>query len=29
MALDLARRILVGAGGGGAFVFTGGTGRRA
>lgn len=29
MALDLARRVLVGAGGGGAFVFTGGTGRRA
>jgi nicotinamide mononucleotide (NMN) deamidase PncC len=29
MALDLARRVLVGSGGGGAFVFTGGTGRRA
>jgi len=29
MALDLARRVLVGAAGGGAFVFTGGTGGRA
>jgi nicotinamide-nucleotide amidase len=29
MALDLARRVLVGAGGGGAFVVTGGTGGRA